>query len=261
MDRSECGIDSRLAQARGVIFDLDGTLVSGDRPLPGAVALLAGLRRPHVIASNNSSDTAETLAARLQGLGFCVGPDRLILAGEVALQEVARRFAGAEVLLLASPALHRRAQACGIRTVARGGDLVLVCRDPGFDYAALTAAAESLARGAALMAANPDLHHPGPAGVPVPETGSLLAAIMAAGGRSEAEIIGKPQPLLLRRALERLGMPAARALLVGDNPDTDGAGARRLGIPFLLVGPEGGTGSPVRPGGRPEHGGLRRQKV
>ncbi|MGY6632510.1 MAG: HAD-IIA family hydrolase [Alkalilacustris sp.] len=237
-------IDHRLEGASGIIFDLDGTLISGDRPLPGAVALLNALRRPFVIASNNSTDTAETLATRLRWLGFAVGPERLLLAGEVALEEVTRRFPGADVLLLASPALRQRARALGIPTVARGGDLVLVCRDTSFDYASLTIAAASLRRGAALMAANPDLHHPGPGGAPIPETGSLLAAIMAAAGRREAEIIGKPQPLILRRALERLGVSAACALLVGDNPETDGAGARRLGIRFLQVGPTAPAAGP-----------------
>lgn len=239
MDRAAEMVARHMHRAHGIIFDLDGTLVSGGRPLPGAVALLAELRRPYVIASNNSTDTADALAVRLNGLGFAMAPEQLVLAGELALEEAARRFSGAEVLLMAAAALQCRAREIGLRTVVRGGDLVLVCRDPGFNYAALTAAAESLRRGAALMAANPDLHHPGPAGAPVPETGSLLAAIMAVSGRREAEIIGKPQPLILQRALEQLGLPANQALMIGDNPDTDGAGASRLGIDFMRVCAEG----------------------
>ncbi|MEX1236227.1 MAG: HAD-IIA family hydrolase [Roseovarius sp.] len=235
MTKTEGELDDRGGAVAGIIFDLDGTLLRGHQPMPGAISLLHALERPYVIASNNSSDTAAGLAASLRRVGLCVCPDRLILAGEIALEEVACRFDGADVMLIAAAPLHDRARAIGIRTVTQGGDVVLVCRDERFDYAALAAAANSLQRGAHLMAANPDRSHPGHAGAAIPETGSLLAAVMAASGRTEAEIIGKPQPLMLRRALARLGVEAGEALLVGDNQDTDGAGAQRLGIAFHQV--------------------------
>lgn len=154
-------IEERLSNALGIIFDLDGTLVHGVHALPGAAALVSALSCPFVIASNNSSETAETLSNKLNKMGFLLDPSQLILAGEMALDEVARRFDGAEVMLIASQELHQKAKALGIRIVAHGGDVVLVCRDERFDYGVLKAASNSLRHGATLIAANPDLSHPG----------------------------------------------------------------------------------------------------
>lgn len=229
-------IEERLSNALGIIFDLDGTLIHGVHALPGAVALISTLSCPFVIASNNSSETSGTMANQLRKMGFYLDPDQLILAGEIALGEVARRFDGADVMLIASQELHQKAQALGLRIVAHGGDVVLVCRDDRFDYRVLMAAANSLRNGATLIAANPDLSHPGGSGCLIPETGSLVAAILAVSGTSDAEIIGKPQPLMLREALDQMGVSADTALVIGDNPATDGKGAFEMGIPFLQMG-------------------------
>lgn len=110
-------IAERMGNARGIIFDLDGTLIRGDTVLPGAVELASQLACPIIVASNNSSDTAESLSRKLKSLGFSLGADALILAGELALSEVARRFAGAEILLIASPTMRRRAQDLGLQLV------------------------------------------------------------------------------------------------------------------------------------------------
>ncbi len=221
----------------GIILDLDGTLIREHEVLEGARRLLARFDGRHVIASNNSSDTAATLALRLARMGLQVAPDRLVLAGEEALRLIAQSHPGAQILLLAAGPLHERARSLGLRPDRRHGDVVLLCRDPGFDYDMLSNAADHLRRGVPFFVANPDLTHPGANSRLVPETGTLLAAVSAcAGGVKPSQIIGKPHPHLFRRALALLGLPPHRTAMIGDNPDTDARGARAQGVPTLLIG-------------------------
>jgi ribonucleotide monophosphatase NagD (HAD superfamily) len=80
----------------------------------------------------------------------------------------------------------------------------------------------------------------------VPETGALLAAVRAVAPRAlEPLIVGKPQPLLFRAAMARAGLEEpARAVMIGDNPATDVAGAAALGMRSVLVGPAPGAAAP-----------------
>jgi ribonucleotide monophosphatase NagD (HAD superfamily) len=120
-------------------------------------------------------------------------------------------------------------------------DLVVLARDRRFTYARLARAAEAVRRGASLIATNPDRTHPGPEGAIVPETGALLAALIACVGPIAHRIVGKPEPALFEAGLARLGVAAHEAVMIGDNEETDGLGARRLGLRFVKVeeGPGG----------------------
>ena len=225
-----------LETARIVLFDLDGTLIRKDEPIEGAGELLAFHGERALILSNNSSDTEEAMSHRLARIGLAVPPQRIFLAGTQAVRVAAARWPGARVMLIASAAIQACAEASGLVPVSRGAEIVLVARATAFDYAALALAANAVRDGAFFLVANPDMAHPGPNGAIVPETGALAAAIAAAAGREPDLVIGKPQPSFFRAALDRLGITPLEAVMVGDNPDTDGAGASRLGIPHVIVG-------------------------
>ena len=85
-------------------------------------------------------------------------------------------------MLLASPALRAAARRHKLELVETGAELVVLCRDRNFNYAKLAAAANAVRGGAKLIVANPDLTHPGRSGTVVPETGSLLRAVLACAG-------------------------------------------------------------------------------
>lgn len=220
----------------GAILDLDGTLIREGSVMPGAARLLAHFADRFVIASNNSSDTAETLSARLARFELVVAPDRIILAGEETLRLIAMQHPGARIMLLASTALMDHARTLGLSPSSEDGDIVVLCRDTTFDYTKLRRASDLLRQGAPFFVANPDLTHPGAKGSHVPETGSLLAAIIACAGPVRATIIGKPEPHLYKTALVRLGLEPHEMVMIGDNPETDTAGAEALGIATLLIG-------------------------
>jgi len=142
---------------------------------------------------------------------------------------------GARVLLLASVAMRRYAVRAGLRLADERPDIVVIARDRRFSFGRLAAAANAVRAGAALVATNPDRTHPGPGEAIVPETGALLSAVLSCVGPVQYRVIGKPGPALFLAAMARLGVGSADTVVIGDNLETDGAGARRLGMRFLRV--------------------------
>lgn len=224
-----------LRDARGALVDLDGTLVTGRSLVAGAGRLLAVLEGRFAVVSNDAEHTPAELAHTLGGLGLVVPEERIVLAGAATLDLVAAETPGAGIMLLGSPALVGYARRLGLDPDAQHPDVVVVGRDRQFSFARLAAAANAVRAGAALLVANPDRTHPGRNGLVVPETGALASAILACTGPVLHRVIGKPEPALFLAGLALLGLEPAQAVMIGDNPETDGLGAERLGMRFLLV--------------------------
>lgn len=223
---------------RPLVFavDLDGTLIAGKKALPGALDLVRQLDGRFVVMSNNSTHTPEELAGELAGMGLPIPPERIILAGMMALSVLAREAPSVGLLIVGSENLKREAARRALGLVERNADIVLLARDPDFTYDKLERVANELQRGARLIVTNGDLTHPGLDGAVVPETGSLLQAVLACAPTGSVRVIGKPEAALFEEAIQRLNATAENCVVIGDNPQTDAAGAKRLGLPYLLLG-------------------------
>ena len=229
--------------AHAILLDWDGCVVEGGRLKPGATAFLCAFARKISILSNNSTHAPGQLAAILARAGAPVSPARIHLAGQIALEEAARRCGGRPAFLLASAAMTRAAANLGLNLAkAQNPAAVVLLRDTGFSYRKLEAAVAHLRGGAAFIVSNPDLTHPKPAGV-APETGALMAAIGACVDLATVDVtmVGKPSAMLFERALSAAGVAPAQALMIGDNPATDVAGAERVGVASLLLGAAAGA--------------------
>lgn len=194
------------------------------------------------IVSNNSTQDRDAFTAILRRTGITLPVERIVLAGVETLRHAA---ADPEVptMLIGSAAMRAAALKRGIHLVDRAPRRVLLLRDTQFHYARLRQIVDAIGEGAELIVANRDLTHPGTDGRIVPETGALLAAIIACVGEGAITAeIGKPGPLLYRRACAVLKIAPADAVMIGDNPDTDIRGARGLGMGSILVGPRGHIG-------------------
>lgn len=220
---------------RGWLVDLDGTLVCGGRAMRGAGAFLDACGGRFAVVSNDAEHTPEELAGDLRRMGLMVPADRIVLAGALALDDIAARRPGARVLMLASDSLMRHARQLGLVPVRARPDIVFLGRDRRFSHARLVLAANAVRMGAELVVANPDLVHPGADGAIVPETGALLAALLACTGPVSYRLIGKPEPALFAAGLALLGLPSQMVAMLGDNPGTDGEGARRFGLRYVEV--------------------------
>jgi HAD superfamily hydrolase (TIGR01457 family) len=220
-----------------ILFDLDGVLYLGSRPIPGAAEVVATLRtagKRIVFVTNNSSRTPGDVATHLEDLGIQATPADVETSSHATAE------------LLTNKGIHSAFVIGeeGIRTALTQAGIELRDGDPdradavviGFDreatYADLRAAAVLVAGGAAFIATNADASFPASDGTMWPGAGALLAAVETASGR-RAEVVGKPNPPVLEAALRRAG--GGRPLMVGDRLDTDIAGAARLGWDSALV--------------------------
>lgn len=217
---------------------MDGVLVLGSEAAPGAAEFLDRFGAKVCLVTNESAYTPEVLSDRLSNLSLHIAPDRLIMAGPVAIDELQKEYPGGQVLIRGAPGLHALARNAGIRTSPPGerAEVVLLGRDPGFDMPALEEIVRAIEDGAELWVTNPDLRHPIEEGRHTYQTGAILQAVLACLGDVPYEVIGKPQPTLFNEALSRLGARPEDAVMIGDNPATDGAGAAAANVPFLLVG-------------------------
>lgn len=228
------------AGLRGLLLDLDGTLIRGGAPIDGAVAFVARHQSNLAIVSNNSSDTPKTLATQLRRLGFSINPQQIFLAGTVAVEQIAALHQGARLMLLGSSALKGFAAQEGLILDDQDPELVLIARDESFDYGKLARSANAIRRGAKFYVTNADVSHPGAGDWLVPEAGALMLAVMGIAGRSPDRVFGKPHGLLLSRAMAFLGLRDHETVMIGDNPATDGLGASEAGVGYVEVGDRAG---------------------
>lgn len=228
-----------ILEAEALLVDWDGCVMMDDAFLPGADIFLRRFERKITIVSNNSTDLPTHFATRLQNADIRIPASRILLAGHQTLHHAASVAGGKRVHLIGCSTMHVYAKGLGLNLVEDDPDLMLLLRDPAFDYGKLQKAMDCLRLGADLLVANSDATHPKQGGV-VPETGALLAAILAGAPDVRPQIFGKPAPFLFEAALKAVGLTADRAVMIGDNQLTDIQGAERIGMKSVLVGPQSG---------------------
>jgi glycerol-1-phosphatase len=218
------------------LFDLDGVLYRGDRPIPGAAGVVTYLRdvgKGITFVTNNSARTPEAVAAHLASVGVRAAPEEIETSALTTASTLAARSIRS-ALIVGEDGLRSALVEAGIAAVGATDlpDAVVVGWDRGITYASLTDASIAIQRGAAFFASNDDPSYPAPDGVTWPGAGAIVAAIAVASG-VQPEVFGKPNPPILHAALERAG--GGRPLVIGDRIETDVAGADRAGWDSALV--------------------------
>jgi HAD superfamily hydrolase (TIGR01458 family) len=236
--------------------DIDGVLTVSWRPLPGAVEALRAVRDaglPTALLTNTTSRTRADIAGTLADAGFPVGLDDVVTAPAVTAAYLAEHHAGARCLLLNSGDVAEDLP--GVHLVDEPPADVVVLGGAGeeFGYAALQRVFDCLQDGAALVAMSRNLYWRTDAGLRL-DTGAFLLGLEHAAGR-EADVVGKPAAAFFTTALGRLGAATAtRAVMVGDDVESDVLGAQAAGITGVLV--RTGKFSPealTRASGDPDH--------
>jgi HAD superfamily hydrolase (TIGR01450 family) len=240
----------------GVLLDIYGVILDASGILPGAaelVAELAARRIPYAFVSNDASRSPETYVAKLAGLGLAIEPSRLVTSGSLIPEYMRQRgLAGQRVCVLGTRDSEDYVRAGGGRIVplARGMeiDALAVCDDAGFEFlegieTALSAVIRAVEAGRrpALILPNPDLVYPKSTGELGFTAGAMAMLIESALTRRfprEAlafDRLGKPEPHLYLAAAKQLGIAIDRLVMIGDQLETDIAGANAAGCPSALL--------------------------
>jgi HAD superfamily hydrolase (TIGR01450 family) len=232
-----------LADCRGFVFDLDGCVWQGESLNPGAADTLTALHRAGrgvAFLTNNSRARGEDVRAKLRRLGLGWA-EHALTPLEILGQVIAERFGPSRVLVIGAAELEAVVAAAGHELVRvadfRKATVVAVGNDFDLSYERLGAAARAVAAGAPLVTPNVDARLPIENGDFLPGCGAIVAAVSAAAGVAPI-VVGKPEPPLFRIALERLGLAAAQAAMVGDSVESDVAGGRRVGMRTVLYAPD-----------------------
>ena len=240
----------------GYVFDLDGTVYLGDELLPKAKETLGELKQRSsvVYLTNKPLQTPADYAAKLTRLGVETHPEEVISSTDALLLYLERHAPGVRLFVVGKPPLVQLLELAGYDVVqeAEGVDVVVVSFDRTFDYRKLQVAFDAVRGGARIVATNPDAYCPTPDGGGLPDCAAMLAAIEASTGARAEAIVGKPSRHMAAALLDRLGVPARDALLVGDRLATDVRMANEAGMASALVltgatGLEEALGSEDRP--------------
>lgn len=225
---------------RGVVVDVDGTVVRGDSPIPGASDGVEALRDAGVellFFSNNPTKRRAAYVDRLAPHGITVSDDRTLTAASVTGDFLAAHHADDALFVIGEPALLEGLSERGLRIGASPdtADVVVASMDRSFDYDTLTEAMWALEdETTRFIGTDPDMTIPTEERAE-PGTGAILHAITGVTGREPDRILGKPSSTAADAALNRLGLPPEDVLVVGDRLDTDIALGEDAGMTTAVV--------------------------
>ena len=226
-----------MSRPPGIILDLDGTIYRGERAIPGAAEAVERLRRracPIVFVTNALQSRAEH-AVKLARFGIPADPDEIINAPAALTYYLCRHMPEATVFALGEPPLLEELAAhFRLSTDPDEIDVVVASFDPAFDYRKLYIAFQALRRGARFLATNADATCPVAEGE-LPDAGAVIGALEGCTGRKVELVVGKPSPIIVEMALERLGRSAHECIIVGDNLESDIVMGHRAGMTTVLV--------------------------
>ncbi len=228
---------AQKSSIRAIILDMDGVLWREEQAigdLPWIFNQIQALNWQVALATNNASRSPAQHLEKLRRFGVDLRPEQVVTSGEATAHYLQKRFPqGGNVYMVGENGLEKTLSAVGFTNSEEDVLAVISSFDRQLTYDKLKRAALLVRAGAPLIATNADLTFPMPEGQ-VPGAGAILAAIVAAT-QVQPTIIGKPAPDMYRLAIERMGVPEAATLVVGDRLETDIAGGQKIGCPTALV--------------------------
>lgn len=218
------------------LTDMDGVLIHETYALPGAVEFLNALREhelPFQILTNNSIFTPRDLAARLHACGLEVDESELWTSALATARFLADQAPGGSAYAIGEAGLTTALYEVGYTLTDIDPDFVVLGETRTYSFEAITTAIRLVAGGARFIATNPDVTGPSREG-PIPATGSVAALITAATGR-EPYFVGKPNPVMIRTAMNRISAHSEFTAMIGDRMDTDIVAGMEAGLRTYLV--------------------------
>ena len=215
---------------------MDGVLVHEGRALPGAADVIKqwkeeGLR--FLVLTNNSIYTPRDLAARLKATGLAI-PEEAIWTSALATADFLHsQKPKGNAFVLGEAGLTTAMHEIGYVMTDVNPDYVVLGETRNFNFDSLTKAIRLINNGSRFIATNPDATGPSADGV-LPATGSVAALITKATGK-DPYIVGKPNPMMFRSAMNKINAHSETTGMIGDRMDTDIVAGIEAGLHTVLV--------------------------
>jgi NagD protein len=218
------------------LTDMDGVLVHEERAIPGASEFITTLQasgKKFLVLTNNSIFTPRDLRARLLAGGIDVPEDKIWTSALATAQFLDDQRPGGTAYVIGEAGLTTALHEVGYVLTERAPDYVVLGETRTYSFEAITRAIRLISDGARFLATNPDPTGPSAEG-PLPATGSVAALITRATGVAPY-FVGKPNPLMMRSALNRLEAHSETSVMIGDRMDTDIISGLEAGLRSVLV--------------------------
>jgi len=215
---------------------MDGVLVHDNRPVPGAAELLDQWREtgtPFLVLTNNPIFTPRDLSARLARSGLRVPEDRIWTSALATAEFLKSQHPRGSAFVIGEAGLTTALHEAGFVLTETDPDYVVVGETRNYSFDRITQAIRMINAGARFIITNPDATGPTPSGV-VPATGSFAALISHATGKAPY-VVGKPNPMMFRSAMNRIGAHSENTGMIGDRMDTDVIAGIEAGLHTVLV--------------------------
>jgi NagD protein len=223
-------------EIRSWLMDMDGVLVHEEQAIPGADRFLARLRElglPFLILTNNSIYTRRDLAARLRASGLEVPEESIWTSALATARFLDEQRPGGSAFVIGESGLTTALHEAGYTLTERNPDYVVLGETRVYSFGRITQAIRLIVNGARFIATNPDPTGPSTEG-PVPATGSV-AALISRATEVAPYYVGKPNPLMMRSALNALDAHSESTAMIGDRMDTDVVAGLEAGLETILV--------------------------
>src|SRR5437588_8587917 len=217
-------------------MDMDGVLVHEETAIPGADVFLTRLRErgtPFLVLTNNSIYTRRDLSARLRATGLEVPEESIWTSALATARFLEDQRPGGTAFVIGESGLTTALHSAGYTMTERDPDYVVLGETRTYSFERIAQAIRLIVGGARFIATNPDATGPTPDG-PLPATGSVAALISRATGVAPY-FVGKPNPLMMRSALNAIDAHSETAAMVGDRMDTDVVSGLEAGLEAILV--------------------------
>ena len=216
--------------------DMDGVLVHEGRLIPGADAFISRLRdigRPFLVLTNNSIYTPRDLQFRLRTTGIDLPVESIWTSALATATFLDDQRPQGSAYVVGEAGLTTALHEIGYVLTDNHPDYVVLGETRTYSFEAVTTAIRLIMGGARFVATNPDPTGPSREGI-LPATGSVAALISRATG-VDPYFVGKPNPLMMRAALNRLQAHSETTAMVGDRMDTDIVAGLEAGMRTVLV--------------------------
>ena len=218
------------------LTDMDGVLVHEGQPIPGAAEFVGRLRasgKPFLVLTNNSIYTPRDLHARLTRMGFDLPESGIWTAALATAQFLHDQRPGGTAYVLGEAGLTTALHEVGYVLTDFAPDYVVLGETRTYSFEAITRAVRLINNGARFICTNPDATGPSNEGA-LPAAGSVAAMISKATG-VEPYFVGKPNPMMMRSALNTIAAHSETTAMIGDRMDTDVLCGLEAGLETILV--------------------------